>query len=129
VIGQVYQLTAEFRSVAPLAIRILERLGGDDLLVHEGPLENSAGLPFYTGRQVHVVDGRRGDLHFGSRFPEAKGLFLSGEELGGLWQGRRRLFFVTDRPVDESVLRLITPQTRYLIGREGGRWLFTNRPE
>jgi hypothetical protein len=129
VIGQVYQLTAEFRSVAPLASRILERLGGDDLLVHEGPLENSAGLPFYTGRQVHVVDGRRGDLHFGSRFPEAKGLFLSGEELGGLWQGRRRLFFVTDRPVDESVLRLITPQTRYLIGREGGRWLFTNRPE
>jgi Dolichyl-phosphate-mannose-protein mannosyltransferase len=129
VIGQVYQLTAEFRSVAPLAGRILERLDADDLLVHEGPLENSAGLPFYTGRQVHVVDGQRGDLHFGSHFPEAKGLFLRGEELSGLWQGPRRLFFVTDRPVDQSILRLIAPHSRHLIGHEGGRWLFTNRSE
>jgi hypothetical protein len=106
VIGQVYQLTAEFRSVAPLATRILEHLHANDLLVHEGPLENSAGLPFYTGRQVHVVDGQRGDLHFGSRFPEAKGLFLGGEEFARLWQGRHRIFFVTDRPGDEGILRL-----------------------
>ena len=129
VIGQVYQLTAEFRSVAPLANRILERLQDDDLIVHEGPLENSAGLPFYTGRQVHVVDGQRGDLHFGSRFPEATGLFLGGEAIVELWQGRNRLFIVTDRPVDESVLRLITPPMRHLVGHEGSRWLFTNRPE
>jgi hypothetical protein len=129
VISQVYQLTAEFRSVAPLATRILERLDSDDLVVHEGPLENGAGLTFYTGRQVHVVDGQRGDLHFGSRFPEAQGLFWGGEEFARLWRGRHRIFFVTDRPADESVLCLITPQTRHLIGHEGRRWLFTNRPE
>ena len=129
VIGQVYQLTAEFRSAAPLATRILERLHGDDLIIHEGPLENSAGLTFYTGRRVHVVDGQRGDLHFGSRFPEATGLFLGGEDLARLWQDRQRIFFVTERPTDESVLRLVTPQTRHLIGHEGRRWLFTNRPE
>jgi 4-amino-4-deoxy-L-arabinose transferase-like glycosyltransferase len=129
VVGQVYQLTAEFRSVAPLATQILERLHDDDLIVHEGPLENGAGLTFYTGRQVHVVDGQRGDLHFGSRFPEAMGLFLGGEDLARLWQDRQRIFFVTDRSPDESVLRRITPQTRHLIGYEGRRWLFTNRPE
>jgi hypothetical protein len=65
VISQVYELTAEFRSVAPLATRILERLHGDDLVVHEGPVKNSAGLTFYTGRQVHVVDGQRRDTHRG----------------------------------------------------------------
>jgi hypothetical protein len=92
-------------------------------------LENGAGLTFYTGRQVHVVDGQRGDLHFGSRFPEATGLFLGGEDLARLWQDRQRIFFVTERPTDESVLRLVTPQTRHLIGHEGRRWLFTNRPE
>ncbi|MGH8072061.1 MAG: ArnT family glycosyltransferase [Candidatus Entotheonellia bacterium] len=129
VIGQMQLLASEFRSVKPLVARILERLHPDDLLIHEGPLENSAGLTFYTGRQVHVVDGRRGDLHFGSRFPEATGLFLSGEELARLWQGRRRVFLVTDRPADQSVLRLVTPQARHLIGHEGRRWLFTNRPE
>jgi 4-amino-4-deoxy-L-arabinose transferase-like glycosyltransferase len=129
VIGQLQLLALEPRSVKPLAAHILQRLHADDLLVHEGPLENSAGLTFYTGRQVHVVDGQRGDLHFGSRFPEATGIFLGGEEFAALWRGRRRIFFVTDRPADQSILRLITPQTRHLIGHEGRRWLFTNRPE
>jgi hypothetical protein len=129
VIGQVQQLAGEFRAVASLAAHLLGRLEPDALLVHEGPLENSAGLTFYTGRQVHVVDGRRGDLHFGSRFPEATGLFLAGEELARLWQAQRRVFLVTDRPEDHSVLRLITPHTRHLIGHEGRRWLYTNRPE
>jgi hypothetical protein len=98
-------------------------------LVHEGPLENSAGLPFYTGQQVLIVDGRRGDLDFGSRFPEAAGMFLAAEELPRLWSGARRLFFVTDRPWDQSALRLIEPAGRHLLGREGRRWLLTNRAE
>jgi 4-amino-4-deoxy-L-arabinose transferase-like glycosyltransferase len=127
-IGTMQVLASEFRSVKPLAGHLLEQLEADDLLVHEGPLENSAGLTFYTGRQVRVVDGRRGDLHFGSRFPEAEGLFLGGEELVRLWQGARRVFLVTDRPGDQSVLRLIAPQAHHLIGHEGRRWLFTNRP-
>jgi 4-amino-4-deoxy-L-arabinose transferase-like glycosyltransferase len=129
VIGKMQLLASEYRSVKPLAAHILGRLGPDDLLIHEGPLENSAGLTFYTGRQVHVVDGRRGDLHFGSRFPEADGLFLGAEEVARLWQHAQRVFLVTDRPQDRSVLRLVTPRARHLLGHEGRRWLFTNRPE
>jgi 4-amino-4-deoxy-L-arabinose transferase-like glycosyltransferase len=128
-VGKMQVLASEYRSVKPLVARIQGRLGPTDLVIHEGPLENSAGLTFYTGRQIHVVDGRRGDLHFGSRFPEAQGLFLDGEELSRRWQGPGRIFFVTDRPVDQSALRLIPPQARHLIGHEGRRWLFTNRPE
>jgi hypothetical protein len=129
VIGKMQLLASEYRSVKPLAAHILGRLGPDDLLIHEGPLENSAGLTFYTGRQVHVVDGRRGDLHFGSRFPEADGLFLGAEEVARLWQHAQRVFLVTDRPQDRGVLRLVTPQVRHLLGHEGRRWLFTNRPD
>jgi hypothetical protein len=129
VIGAMLGLIAEFRSTQPIAGLILQRLGPDDLLVHEGPLENSAGLPFYTGQQVLIVDGRRGDLDFGSRFPEAAGMFLAAEELPRLWSGARRLFFVTDRPWDQSALRLIEPAGRHLLGREGRRWLLTNRAE
>jgi 4-amino-4-deoxy-L-arabinose transferase-like glycosyltransferase len=129
VIGKIQLLASEIRSVKPLATILLERLEPDDLFMHEGPLENSAGLTFYTGKQVHVVDGQRGDLHFGSHFPEAAGLFLGEEELARLWLGDRRVFLVTDRPIEQSVLRLIASQARYLIGHEGRRWLFTNRPE
>jgi hypothetical protein len=127
IIGQIQRLASEFRSVKPLSAHILAPLAPDDLIIHEGLLENSAGLAFYTARQVHVVDGRRGDLHFGSRFPEAKGLFLGGDELAQLWLGRRRVFLVTDRPVDRSVLYLIMPQARHLVGHEGRRWLFPNQ--
>jgi hypothetical protein len=59
-----------------------------------------------------MVDGQRGDLHFGSRFPEATGIFLGGEEFTALWRGRRRIFFVTDRPADQSVLRVISSDMR-----------------
>jgi hypothetical protein len=128
-IGNMLVLIAEFRTTKPIASRILLRFGADDLLIHEGPLENSAGLTFYTGRQVHVVDGRRGDLDFGAGFPEAAGLFLEPADLGQLWSGSRRIFFVTDRAPDHSALRAIEPMGRHLVGREGRRWLWTNRTE
>lgn len=125
--GRMITLISAYRSVKPIAATILWQAGPDDLLIHEGPLENSAGLPFYTKRQILIVDGQRGDLDFGSRFPEAEGLFLRGEELPQLWQGRRRVFFVTPLPPGQSLLRLIKPKDRHLIGQEGGRWLFSNR--
>jgi 4-amino-4-deoxy-L-arabinose transferase-like glycosyltransferase len=128
-IGQMLVVIAEFRSAKPIAALILPRLGPDDLLIHEGPLENSAGLTFYTGRLVYVVDGRRGDLDFGSRFPEAAGMFLEADEVRQLWSSSRRIFFVTDRPPEHSALRLTEPTARYLVGREGRRWLLTNRTE
>ena len=81
IVGKMLSLAGEYRSVKSLAAMLLERLGPADLVIHEGPLENSAGLTFYTGRQIHVVDGRRGGLHFGSCFPDTAGLFLDGEGL------------------------------------------------
>jgi hypothetical protein len=128
-VGKTLAVVSEYRSVKPLAALILQRLSPDDLVLHDGSLENSAGLPFYTGRQIHVVNGRRGDLDFGSRFPEAEGVFLEEEEVVRLWSGTHRIFLVTDRPPEQSVLRLMPPQLRHLIGHEGRRWLYTNRAE
>jgi len=128
-VGQMLMLIAELRSTKPVAAMILPRLGPNDLVIHEGPLENSAGLTFYTGQRVHVVDGRRGDLDFGSRFPEAAGMFLEAEDVRQLWSGSQRIFFVTDRPLECSALRLIEPTARHLVGREGRRWLLSNRAE
>jgi 4-amino-4-deoxy-L-arabinose transferase-like glycosyltransferase len=128
-VGKTLAVVSEYRSVKSLAALILQRLGPDDLVLHEGPLENSAGLTFYTGRQIHVVNGRRGDLDFGSHFPEAEGLFWEEEMVLRLWPGTRRIFLVTDRPPEHSVLRLMPPQVRHLIGHEGRRWLYTNWTE
>jgi hypothetical protein len=128
-VGKTLVLVGEFRSVKPLVSLLLPRLNPEALLIHEGPLENSAGLPYYTGRQIYVVDGRRGDLDFGSRFPEAKGLFLEREDVHRLWRSPRHIFLVTDRAPERSVLHLVVPEGYHLVGQEGRRWVYTNRAE
>jgi hypothetical protein len=128
-VGKTLVLVGDFRSVKPLVALMLPHLSPEALVIHEGPLENSAGLTYYTGRQIYVVDGRRGDLDFGSRFPEANGLFLDGEEVRQLWHSPRRIFLVTDRALEQSVLRLTVPEAHHLIGQEGRRWVYTNWAE
>jgi 4-amino-4-deoxy-L-arabinose transferase-like glycosyltransferase len=128
-VGHTLTLVGTFRSVKPLVSLLRPHLSPEALVIHEGPLENSAGLAYYTGRQIYVVDGRRGDLDFGSRFPEAHGLFLDGEAVSQLWQSAQRIFLVTDRAPEHSVLRLTVPEARHLVGQEGRRWVYTNRAE
>jgi 4-amino-4-deoxy-L-arabinose transferase-like glycosyltransferase len=128
-VGATLTRVGTFRSVKSLVSLLLPRLSPEAVVIHEGPLENSAGLTYYTGRQIYVVDGRRGDLDFGSRFPEAHGLFLDGEAVSQLWQSSQRIFLVTDRAPASSVLRLTVPEERHLVGQEGRRWVYTNRGE
>jgi hypothetical protein len=128
-VGATLTRVGTFRSVKSLVSLILPHLSPEALVIHEGPLENSAGLTYYTGRQIYVVDGRRGDLDFGSRFPEAHGLFLDGEAVSQLWQSSQHIFLVTDRAPESSVLRLTVPEERHLVGQEGRRWVYTNRGE
>ena len=66
----------QHHSTKPVAKVLLALSEPDDVVVHEGSLEYSGGLPFYTGRQIYVLNGRRGDLDFGSRYPEARHLFM-----------------------------------------------------
>jgi 4-amino-4-deoxy-L-arabinose transferase-like glycosyltransferase len=110
-----------------LAQAVSARVGERDLLAHEGSLEYSAGLPFYTGRRVHVVNGRRGDLDFGGRFPEANGYFLDGRELGALWNGATRVFLAVPGAPERSVLASLPPERVHLLGRYGTRRLFSNQ--
>jgi len=116
-----------FRSVKGLAQQVRATAGPHDLLVHEGPLEESASLPFYTGRRILVVNGQRGDLDFGSRFPEGRDLFLTPEAFRDLWRGERRVFFVTPFPLAVSVLRTLEWEEVFPLGSQGFRHLSSNR--
>jgi hypothetical protein len=98
-----------------------------DLIVHEGSLEYSAALPFYTGRRIVVVNGQRGDLDFASRLPEADGWFLDTPGLARIWEGPRRVFLVTQRPRDRSALAELPSPSVHELGRYGSRWLYSNR--
>ncbi len=116
-----------YHSARAVGLAIRERAAAADVVVHEGMLEYSGALPLYAGRRVLVVDGRRGDLAFASRLPEAKGVFLDRQEFTRLWQGERRVFLVTQRLPSRSVISTLPAGTVHDLGLYGSRHLFSNR--
>jgi hypothetical protein len=123
------QIIEPHHSARAVAAAIVERAGASDIVVHEGLLEYSAALPLYAGRRVAVVEGRRGDLEFASRLPEAKGVFFEREEFTRLWQEARPVFLVTQRSPAASVVAALPPASVHDLGLYGSRHLFSNRPQ
>ncbi|MEX2146663.1 MAG: glycosyltransferase family 39 protein [Candidatus Rokuibacteriota bacterium] len=112
-------------SAKAVSAAITARLHPDSVIVHEGSLEYSAALPFYTGRRILVVNGARGDLDFASHLPEARGYFLDTGDLAALWREPRRVFLVTRHPPLRSVVR--TLPSVFQLGTFGSRWLYSNQ--
>jgi 4-amino-4-deoxy-L-arabinose transferase-like glycosyltransferase len=120
-------LVEPHHSVRPVAEALHGRAAAGDVIAHEGSLEYSAALPFYTGRQVVVVNGVRGDLEMASRRPEAAGLFLDTEALVRAWSGAPRIFLVSPRARERSVVAALPAGSVHVVGRFGSRWLYSNR--
>jgi hypothetical protein len=106
---------------------IVARAGAGDVVAHEGSLEYSAALPFYTGHRIVVVNGTRGDLDLASRLPEASAYFVDAGAFEGLWRGDRRIFLVTQRPRAASVATDLPTESVHLVGCFGSRCLYSNR--
>ncbi len=125
-IVQLLHVVEPHHSAKAVSQAITAKAGPGDLVVHEGSLEYSAALPFYTGRRIVIVNGARGDLEFASRLPEARDVFLDTQGLVRVWESPARVFLVTQRP-RESALGALPPSGVHEIGQYGSRWLYTNR--
>jgi hypothetical protein len=121
----VLRLTEPYHSTRSLAADLKSRAGGARI-VHEGPLEYSGGLPFYTGRRIQVLNGKRGSLEFGSGYPDARHLFLGDAEFSSLWNGQERIFLITGAPVREPILDRLPKESVSFLGQYGLRRLYTN---
>src|SRR5574337_171230 len=115
-------LFAKSRSVRAMAEMIQTRAGPADLIVHEGPLENSGALVLYLGRPVKVVDGRRSSLAFGATFPEGREVFWGRDQFLARWKGPERLFLVSVLKPARSLVRELDPRRVHLLQQGGGRW-------
>jgi hypothetical protein len=120
-------LLQPYHSTKPISETILALAQREDLILHEDPLEYSGGLSYYTGRKIFIVNGKRGSLEFGSRYPEAREIFLDTEAAINLWNGGERIFFVTRLPREQSIVRLLPERSVRLIGEFGARRLYSNR--
>jgi 4-amino-4-deoxy-L-arabinose transferase-like glycosyltransferase len=120
-------LVESHHSSKAVAHVLLAQLKPGDVIVHEGSLEYSGGLPFYLGHRVRVLNGKRGDLDFGSRDEETKGLFLDGAEFSRLWDSGQVVFLVTRSGLRKSVVQGLPPERGILVGEFGSRSLYSNK--
>jgi hypothetical protein len=111
--------------VKGIAQEIGRRASPDDVVVHEGPIENAGALEWYSGRRPLILDGRRSVLGFGADRPEARGRFWDDSTLAAAWSGPGRVWLVTARPSDRSVVSRL-PDAR-LAAEDGGRRVYVNR--
>jgi len=127
-VGAGVSLVASGRAVLAMAAEIRHGLGADDLLVHEGPIENSGALEFYGGRRPVLLDARRSVLGFGATSAEARETFWDAERFRREWLGGRRLMLVTTRAPASSVVSRLPPERLHLVFAQNGRWLYDNAP-
>jgi hypothetical protein len=105
-----------------LARSISAVLQPGDLIVLDGELTTGSTILFYTGHQVHLVNGRVNGLWYGSFWPDAPHVFETEASLKTLWQSSRHVFLLTSN---------VASRQQYLahanvLGASGGKAVLTN---
>ena len=97
----------------------------NDLILLDGELTAGSTLLFYTGQQVHLIDGRVNGLWFGSFWPDAPGIFETEDSLRQLWAGPRRIFLFTYNPTTRT--KDLNPfGAVHTLASAGGKTILTN---
>jgi len=97
-----------------------------DLIVLDGELTSGSTLVFYTGRQVHLIDGRVNGLWYGSFWPDAPRIFETEATLRQLWAGPRRVFLFTHKPAARG--KDLAPYAPvHTVASAGGKTVLSNR--
>jgi 4-amino-4-deoxy-L-arabinose transferase-like glycosyltransferase len=97
----------------------------DDLIVLDGELTSGSTLIFYTGQQVHMINGRVNGLWYGSFWPDAPHIFETEDSLRQLWASPRRIFLFTYNPAART--KDLDPYGRvHTIASAGGKTILTN---
>lgn len=109
-----------------LALEIQAAFRPGDIIVIHHDYEFGSTLNFYTGEQVHMLNGRRADLWFGSFFKDAPKVFEDDESFARLWNGPTRVFFFSEESYVEDALRKLDPKTVHVFARSGGKVVLTN---
>jgi 4-amino-4-deoxy-L-arabinose transferase-like glycosyltransferase len=117
-------MTASARAVAVMAGEIRARLGPDDRLVLEGPIENAGAVEFYSGHRPALLDGARSVLGIGSTFAEAAPTFWSPARFTEAWGSARPPYLLTTRAPERSIVSSLPPGSVRLLAAHNGRWLY-----
>ena len=124
VVGTGLAITASARAVAVMGGEIRARLGPEDQLVLEGPIENAGAVEFYSGHRPALLDGARSVLGIGSTFADAAPVFWSVARFTEAWASARPPYLLTTRAPERSVVTSLPPGSARLLVAHNGRWLY-----
>ncbi len=110
-----------------MAQQIRDILQPGDTIVINGKYERGSTLNYYTRQQVYVLNGRDGNLWFGSFFPGAPEVFLDDASFARSWSGMNRVFLFTEDYMKDAALKGIDPASVHLFAQQGGKFVLTNR--
>jgi 4-amino-4-deoxy-L-arabinose transferase-like glycosyltransferase len=117
---------ARTRSAATVVDALARAAAPGDVVVHEGPLENTGSLLLRIAGPIRVVDGLQSNLAFGATFADSRDLFWDAPRLQAAWEGPQRVFLVSGVDPGRSVVRGLPSGRVHVVARGGGRWLYTN---
>jgi 4-amino-4-deoxy-L-arabinose transferase-like glycosyltransferase len=125
---QGYVIFSPVISSKSLALQLKQQYKPGETIVIYHDYEFGSTLNFYTGIPVHMLNGRRADLWFGSFFPDAPHVFEDDESFARLWSGPSRVYFFLEESYTEDALKGMDPKTVFVFARSGGKVILTNHP-
>jgi len=125
---QGYVIFSPVLSSKSMALAIKQSYRPGETIVINHDYEFGSTLNFYTGVPVHMLNGRRADLWFGSFFADAPHVFEDDESFAKLWNGPNRVYFFLEESDAEEALKGIDPKTVRVFSRSGGKVVLTNKP-
>ena len=112
----------------PLAMAIKKQYQPGDLIVVNGAYSVASSVNFYTGAQLHMLNGRFNDLWYGSLFPDSPPVFEDDASFAKLWLGPGRVFFFAPN-ANKGIGKLKSlPVPYYEVAHSGEKTVYTNRP-
>ena len=98
---------------------------GDRVMIY-GDQAFGSSLLFYLQRPIELVEGRTTSMWFGSTFPDAPKIYLTGAELEAAWAGPGRIFLFVPPHLKAKVDSLLP--NRFVVAEESGKYIYSNQP-
>lgn len=111
----------------PLALAIERYYKPGDIIVVNGQYSRASSILFYTGVQMHMLNGLTNDLWFGSLYPDCPKVFEDDASFARLWRGPARVFFFVPSDLNTDPLQKLGAPY-YLVAKAGEKSVYTNQP-
>ena len=111
-----------------IALEIQQAYRPGATIVINGKYDWGSTLNYYTGIQLHILNGRDGNLWFGSFFPDAPKIFEDDASFARLWNSSSRVFLFSEDFLVDRALADIDRTKLFVFARQGGKVVLTNQP-